>query len=163
VTRLLLVLASPARLALGVWGMRRGWIARERRQSSLPAPPKPPAALGAPLLDPLAGLYVGTTMAGSWQDRVVAGGLGVRADAVATLHPEGLLVGRQGADPLFIPAGSVLRCSLEPGLAGKVVGAGGLLVVRWELGGNHVDTGLRADDKTRYPEWVAALEGLVRT
>lgn len=162
-TRLLLVLATVAVFALALWGMRRGWLARGRRQGDLESPPTVPAVLGAPLLEPLAGLYVGSTMARSWQDRIVAGGLGVRADATATLHAQGLVIQRQGSEPVFVPAGSIVEASLAPGLAGKVVGAGGLLVVRWSLGGEQIDTGLRADDKTRYPEWVAALRGLVRT
>ncbi|MCW2602275.1 MAG: hypothetical protein JWN61_410 [Pseudonocardiales bacterium] len=162
-TRLLLVLATVAFFALALWGMRRGWLARGRRQGDLESPPIPPADLGAQLLQPLTGLYVGSTMAGSWQDRIVAGGLGVRADATATLHAAGVLIARQASEPVFIPAGSIVEASLAPGLAGKVVGAGGLLVIRWRLGGEQVDTGLRADDKTRYPEWVAALKGLVRT
>jgi hypothetical protein len=41
------------------------------------------------------------------------------------------------------------------------VGEGGLLVLRWQLGGALVDTGFRADDKTAYPEWVATLNGKV--
>lgn len=162
-TRLLLVLATVAVFALAMWGMRRGWLARGRRQGDLEAPPAAPADLGAPMLEPLAGLYVGSTMAGSWQDRIVAGGLGVRADATAGLYGKGVVIERQGSEPVFIPAGSILEASLAPGLAGKVVGAGGLLVIRWQLGGEQIDTGLRADDKTRYPEWVAALKGLVRT
>jgi hypothetical protein len=162
-TRLLLVLAAIALFALALWGMRRGWLARGRRQGDLDSPPQPPADLGAMLLGPLTGLYVGSTMAGSWQDRIVAGGLGVRADATATLHTAGVLIERQASEPVFIPAASIVEASLAPGLAGKVVGAGGLLVIRWTLGGEQIDTGLRADDKTRYPEWVAGLKGLVRT
>lgn len=165
-TRLLLVLAVLAVFALALWGMRRGWVARGRRQGALEAPATPPlerAELGDQLLEPLTGLYVGSTMAGSWQDRIVAGGLGVRADATATLYAGGVVIDRQGSQPLFIPAGALVGGRLAPGLAGKVVGAGGLLVIRWMLGEAQVDTGLRADDKTRYPQWVAALEGLVRT
>lgn len=162
-TRLLLVLATLVVFALALWGMRRGWLARGRRQGDLDAPPRPPADLGPMLLEPLSGLYVGSTMAGNWQDRIVAGGLGVRADATATLYGKGVVIERQGSETVFVPAGSVVEASLAPGLAGKVVGAGGLLVIRWRLGGQQIDTGLRADDKTKYPEWVAALKGLVRT
>lgn len=162
-TRLLLVLALLAVFALAVWGMRRGWLARAARQGDLDAPPAPPSDLGAQLLGPLSGLYVGSTMAGSWQDRIVAGGLGVRADATARLHARGVIIERKASPPVFIPVASILEASLAPGLAGKVIGQGGLLVIRWRLGGEQVDTGLRADDKTKYPEWVAALKGLVKT
>lgn len=162
-TRLLLVLATVALFGLTLWGMRRGWVARGRRQSHLAALQAPPADLGPQLLEPLRGLYVGSTMAGSWQDRIVAGGLGMPADATAMLSAQGMLIQRQGSEGVYIPADSIVEARLAPGLAGKVVGAGGLLVIRWTLGDEQIDTGLRADDKTKYPEWVAALKGLVRT
>jgi hypothetical protein len=162
-TRLLLVLALLAFFALALWGMRRGWLARAARQGDFDTPPAPPKDLGLELLSPLTGLYVGSTAAGSWQDRIVAGGLGVRADATARLFAKGLVIEREASDPVFVPVGAIREAGLATGLAGKVVGAGGLLVVRWRLGGEEIDTGLRADDKTRYPEWVAALKGLVKS
>lgn len=37
----------------------------------------------------------------------------------------------------------------------------GVLVIRWTLPtGTQIDTGLRGDDKSAYPEWVAAYEEL---
>ena len=39
-----------------------------------------------------------------------------------------------------------------------MVGSGGLLVLRWRHGETDLDTGLRADDKTVYPDWVTAIE-----
>ena len=50
---------------------------------------------------------------------------------------------------------------LAPGLAGKVVGARGLLVVRWRLADWVLDTGFRADDERGYPDWLRAIAGLV--
>jgi hypothetical protein len=47
------------------------------------------------------------------------------------------------------------------GLAGNVMGQGGLLVLRWRLGPVEMDTGFRADDKTTYPAWVQAINGKV--
>jgi hypothetical protein len=160
-TRLLLVLLCLALLALALLGMRWGWRNRLRSQSSLPAVPPVPAALGAPVAGPATGLYVGTTFATSWQDRVVHGGLGLRSDATATLHPEGVLIDRVGAEPVFVPVASITGARLAPGLAGKVVGDGGLLVLRWRLGGAELDTGLRADDRTVYPRWVRAIDALI--
>lgn len=161
--RLLLVLATIVFSGLVLWGMRRGWLARGRRQAHLESLPVCPPDLGAQLLEPLRGLYVGSTMASSWQDRIVVGGLGVPADATALLYATGLVIERQGEHEVYVPAASMVEARLAPGLAGKVVGAGGLLVIRWRLGDEQIDTGLRADDKTKYPEWVAALKGLVRT
>lgn len=173
--RLLIVLACVAFFAVCLGGMRLGWVHRARRQSDLPALAVAPADPGPPLAPPMTGLYVGTTAAEHWQDRVVARSLGLRADATATLTTAGLVIDRVGADPVFIPAGSIVGAGLGSGLAGKVVGPGGLLIVRWRPGGaagtgdaeseadsdaGELDTGLRADDKSLYPDWVAALDRL---
>jgi hypothetical protein len=103
---------------------------------------------------------VGSTFAGSWQDRVLHGGLGERAGASLALHPTGLRIDRTGAAPVFVPRGLWRGARLAPGLAGTVVGEGGLLVLRWQLGNELVDTGFRADDKTTYPQWVDAMNGV---
>jgi hypothetical protein len=160
-TRLLLVVACLVLFALGLWGMRVGWRHRAARQGDLSAPPVAPNKLGDALLAPMTGLYVGTAMARSWQDRVVAGGLGARANSVARLYSKGMVIDRDGAAPIFLPAGSIIDVRLAPGLAGKVIGVGGLLVVRWRLGDDELDTGIRADDKTVYSDWVNAMKGWV--
>jgi hypothetical protein len=158
-TRTLLVLACVAFVAVLLLGMRLGWRHRAQRQAFLPALPAVPA-LGAAELT-LDGVYVGTTFATGWQDRVVHENLGVRAEATATLHREGLLIGRAGAAPVFVPRAAIIGARLAPGLAGKVVGRGGLLVVRWRLGDHELDTGLLAEDRTAYPQWVPAINGKV--
>jgi hypothetical protein len=157
VTRLWLVVICLALLGLALLGMRLGWRNRMRSQVGLPALPAVPASLGAPLLPPQAGLYVGTTFARSWQDRVIHEGLGLRAAATIALHHAGVLIEREGACPVFLPAELITGARLAPGLAGKVVGAGGLLVISWRYGEDVVDTGFRADDKSAYPAWVRAL------
>jgi hypothetical protein len=160
VIRTLLVAICVLCLLLAVLGLRRGWRNRLARQSDLPPLASVPAELGRPLLRS-SGLYVGSTFASSWQDRVVHGGLGERADAVATLYAEGVLVERQGAAAIFVPRAAWVGARLAPGLAGKVMGEGGLLVLRWRLGQTQVDSGLRADDKTSYPTWVNTINARV--
>jgi len=156
-TRFELVLGCVLLFALALAGMWLGWRNRERRQSDLPPLPSVPAELGAELAPPLTGLYVGSTPATRWQDRIVAHRLGERADATARLGTAGVLIERQGSSPIFLPGEHLVDARLEPALAGKVVGAGGLLVLRWQHGGQLLDTGLRADDKTLYPAWTAAI------
>jgi len=158
-TRLWLVLICVALLALALIGMMLGWRNRRRRQGFLPALPELPAELGAPSLSST-GLYVGTTFASSWQDRVVHEGLGARANGSATLYPSGLVIERDGAQPVFVPKDDLVDIRLAPGLAGKVTGDGGLLVARWRLGDTELDTGFRADDKSTYPDWIRALTRL---
>lgn len=160
-TRLWLVLLCLALLALVLLGMRVGWRNRMRSQVALPPLPDVPHSLGDPVLPPLTGLYVGTTFAKSWQDRVIHEGLGLRAVATIALHRDGVLIDRDGARAIFLPAASLSGARLAPGLAGKVIGAGGLLVISWKYGADAVDTGFRADDKTSYAEWVRAINGKV--
>jgi hypothetical protein len=159
--RFLLVLLCLAFVVLGAYGMRRGWRNRLARQSTLPALPSEPADPGPAELTST-GLYVGSTFAGSWQDRVLHGRLGERAEATMTLHADGVLMDRQGSPPIYVPRELWREARLAPGLAGKVVGEGGLLVLRWQLGNELVDTGFRADDKTTYPKWVETINGKVR-
>lgn len=156
-TRALLVLACVVFVLLLLTGMWLGWRNRARRQSRLPDLPAVPSALGAQRLEPATGLYVGTTFASSWQDRVVHAGLGRRAEATLALYDSGAVIDRAGAAPVFVPADDLLDARLAPALAGKVMGAGGLLVLRWRLGENELDTGFRADDKSVYPSWVRTL------
>jgi hypothetical protein len=143
---------------LAVAGMRWGWRNRAKRQADLAELPAVPSALGPELAAELTGLYVGSTVATEWQNRIVARGLGERADAVARLTEAGVLIDRQGSAAIFIPSERLIDARLEPALAGKVVGQGGLLVLRWRHGGLDLDTGLRADDRTVYPAWVRAIE-----
>lgn len=162
-TRWLLVAACVLLFVLALAGMWRGWQRRGRRQDWLPELPAVPGNLGAELAPPLSGLYVGTTLATRWQDRIVAGGLGTRAEAVARLTGAGALITRQGSTPVFLPAAQLVDARLEPALAGKVVGRGGLLVLRWRHGGQDLDTGIRADDRIGYPAWIAAVEAITAT
>jgi hypothetical protein len=162
VIRTLLVLGCLIFFGLCLLAMWTGWKHRGGRQSALAARPIAPSELGLPKMAPMTGLYVGTTTADNWQDRVVVEGLGVRASCTATLTDAGLLIDRVGAEPIFIPAASLVSSGLGSGLAGKVMGPGGLLVIRWTLGGVALDTGLRGDDKSVYPAWVNELDEMVR-
>jgi hypothetical protein len=154
--RTLLVVVCLVLVGLTLLGMRRGWRNRMLRQSVLPTLPTAPTSLAGELLRS-EGLYVGTTYATSWQDRVVHAGLGERAAATAVLYPAGLLLNRDGAESVFVPCENWIQARLVPGLAGKVMGEGGLLAVRWQLGHAVLDTGFRADDKTTYLAWVTAI------
>ncbi len=129
---------------LGVLGMRRGWRRRAQRQQTLPAPGLPPADLAghAPVAT-LQGLYVGSATAEDWLDRVVAHGLGTRAQADLAVHTAGVLLERDGSSPLWIPVEDLRQVRFDSGLAGKVVEQGGLLVLRWRLGEVEVDSGVR--------------------
>ena len=159
-TRAILVVVCIVILLLTLLAMRTGWRNRMARQSVLPPLPARPADLGAEVLR-ADGLYVGTTYSSSWQDRVIHAGLGERAAATAALSAAGLMLDRDGAPAIFVPRTAFVEARLAAGLAGKVMGEGGLLVLRWRIGEAELDTAFRADDKTTYPAWVAAINAKV--
>lgn len=133
-----------------------GWRGRQKRQAdSIGTFPDVPADLGETVLGVSTGLYVGSTIAPSWQDRIAVGDIGHRATAELSRHTKGILLERTGESTIWIPEESVRAVRTERGLAGKVMSKDGLLVIRWVLPtGTEIDTGFRADDKLVYPEWV---------
>lgn len=160
--RVLLTLAMVAVVALAYWGVYRGWQNRARRQADIPALPAVPDQIGDDLTAPLAGVYVSTTRAGSWQDRVVAQGLGVRDRALVRATPAGVVVDRENAEPLFLPRSQLRAVGTAPGIAGKVMGqAAGVLLLTWDLDGTPLDTGVRADDPDEQYTWVQVARTLL--
>ena len=137
-----------------------GWRNRLRRQSDIAALPAVPAELGGPLLA-AEGQYVATTTAGDWLDRIAVHGLGIRTNAELTVHPEGVLLDRSGAGPLFIPAASLAGVHQDSGMAGKFVEKDGLLVLSWTLGTHQLDTGFRTRRAADKPAVLQKLQELI--
>ncbi|SDC92047.1 hypothetical protein SAMN05444580_10280 [Rhodococcus tukisamuensis] len=154
--RLLLTLGFVVFWVVMVALMYWGWKGRARRQQDrIGVLPEPPAELGARLIEPSSGLYVGSTLAPSWQDRIAVGDLGYRATGDLSRYETGVLLERDGASAIWIPQDSIRAIRTERGLAGKVMSKDGVLVIRWELPtGTEIDTGFRGDDKSVYPAWV---------
>ncbi|TQM31885.1 transporter [Nocardia bhagyanarayanae] len=163
--RTLWVVGCLALFALGVWLMYRGWQNRAaRQQARIGELPPVPAELGAQVLEPTTGMYLGSTIAPSWQDRIAVGDLGFRATAELTRFERGILLERDGATVIWIPEESITAVRTERGHAGKVMTEDGVLVIRWKLPtGTEIDTGFRGDDKTVYPAWARTTTGDERT
>jgi hypothetical protein len=160
--RALLTLLTFAVFALGAYGMWRGWRRKAARQSGLlPLPVAPDGPLTL-LLPAAAGLYVGTTISGDWQARVVAGQLSDRSAGSLRLTAAGLLIDRVGAPAVFVPRAALRDARLDSALAGKVMGEGRLLVVTWEHRGELLDTAFRADQHTVHVPYLHAVLGLVQ-
>ena len=137
-----------------------GWRNRLRRQADVEPLPEVPAVLGSPLAG-ADGQYVASTTGGDWLDRIAVHQLGIRTNAVLSVHPEGVLFERSGAGPVFIPAARLTGVRQESGMAGKFVEKDGLLVLSWMLGSRELDTGFRtrrAEDKALL---LATLQDLI--
>lgn len=137
--------------------MALGWRNRKRSQADLyeelpPVPDDP----GEPVLGPLTGVYIGSTVAGDWQARIARPPLGHRSSGTLTAHTGGLRLSLVGAD-VWIPRADLVGVRRASALANKAVPGGGLIVARWQVaarsGHTVIDTGFRADDKDSYPRW----------
>jgi hypothetical protein len=160
--RALLVIALVAVCVLAGYGLWVGWRHRSARQSGIAGLPATPEDLGPDLVTPLRGVYISSTTAGSWQDRIVAHGLGRRAAGAARLSVEGICIEREGEDDIFVPVADLVTVTTAPGIAGKVMGQpDGILIIRWNLGGTLLDSGFRADDREVQEDFIDAANGII--
>lgn len=137
----------------------RGWLHRAQRQVQLIGTLPPlPDTVGPAIVGATKGLYVGSTIAPSWQDRIAVGDLGFRSKAVLTRYPEGIMLKRTGATPIWIPDESITAIRTERGIAGKALTHDGILAIRWTLpSGTEIDTGFRGDDRRELANWVGEV------
>jgi hypothetical protein len=142
-------------IAVVIQLMMRGWRERARRQTELiGALPEVPQQVGAASIN-TPGVYVGCAMAPVWSERITAGDLGYRSKAVLSRHPEGVLLQRIRAQPIWIPKESISAIRTERGIAGKVGARDGILAIRWRLpSGVKIDTGFRANNRDEYVSWL---------
>jgi hypothetical protein len=154
------VVLTLATVAFGVGVsllMLRGWRSRQRRQAALPAPPAPPPTAGDVLVAAVPGLYVGTTFADDWLDRVAVHDLAHRTTGWVSVRTDGVRIERDGAQELYLPFATVRAAQVGDALAGKVVGKGGLLLVDWQLGDRLLTSGFRADDHGEHRRLATAI------
>ena len=155
--RVLLTLATLAFLVGLSLLMLRSWRRRLRSQSDLPPPPRPPHAAGDVVVAAVPGLFVGTTFADDWLDRVAVHGLAHRASGWVSVHTDGLRFDREGEAELYLPFDDVTAAEVGDALAGKVIGRGGMLLVDWQLGGRTLTSGFRADDHREHRRLADAI------
>lgn len=157
-----LIVAAVLAVALGlaVQAILRGWRRRAQRQVELIGKLPPiPDTVGPVIAPAMKGLYVGSTLAPSWQDRIAVGDLGYRTKAVLTRYPEGIMLQRSGGHPIWIPDESITAIRAERGIAGKAMTHDGILAIRWRLpSGTEIDTGFRGNDRTEYAQWLGEEE-----
>jgi hypothetical protein len=146
-------------IAVVIQLMMRAWRCRAQRQEELigDLPEMPDEVSTATVTT--RGLYCGCTMAPAWNERITAGDLGYRSKAVLTRYPEGIMLERIRANPIWIPQQSIMVIRMERGMAGKVVARIGILAIRWRLpSGVEIDTGFRANHRDEYADWLEPQE-----
>jgi hypothetical protein len=145
-------------LAAGYFGMYRGWRNRQARQADLSPLPAVPELKARGV----EGIYVATTSAGDWMDRIAVHELGVRATADLAVSEAGLIFHRQGAADVFIPADHLTAVRTDRGIAGKVTAErSGLVVVTWTHDGRELDTGFRPRRKADTAALTASISTLI--
>ncbi|WP_118914867.1 transporter [Mycobacterium shigaense] len=142
-------------IAIVIQLMMVGWRRRARRQEELIGDlPDVPIEVGAATTT-LRGVYVGSTLGTEWTERVTAGDLGYRSKAVLSRYPEGILLQRIRANPIWIPQDSIAEVRTGRQMAGKLAARNGILAIRWRLpSGIEIDTGFRASNRDEYDGWV---------
>jgi hypothetical protein len=146
-------------IAVVIQLMMRAWHRRAQQQQELIGSlPEVPDQVSTATIT-TRGLYCGCTMAPAWNERITAGDLGYRSKAVLTRYPEGIMMERVRALPIWIPQKSIMAIRMERGIAGKVVARIGILAIRWRLpSGIEVDTGFRANHRDDYATWLESQE-----
>jgi len=146
-------------IAVGYYAMYRGWRNRQSRQAGLAPLPEVPAEDKSRGVE---GVYVATTSAGDWMDRIAVHELGVRSTADLAVSEAGLIFHRQGAADVFIPADQVTGVRTDRGIAGKVTAErSGLVVVTWNHDGRALDTGFRPRRKADTAPLTESISTLI--
>jgi hypothetical protein len=153
--RLLLTLGTLVLALVAYAGMLKGWRARQGRQADLPVPPVP-AGDAALLAGPVPGLFVGTTGADHWLDRVAVHHLSDRSAGTASVATDGVHLERTALPEVFVPWADLQHAGIETALGGKVVSTG-MLVLTWQLGDRLLRTAFRADDRAGHDLLLNAI------
>jgi hypothetical protein len=142
-------------IAVVIQLMMLGWRRRARHQEELIGDlPDVPDEVGMASTT-LRGVYLGSTLAPEWNERVTAGDLGYRTKAVLSRYPEGILLERSRANPIWIPQSAICEVRTERVIAGKAAARNGILAIRWRLpSGIEIDTGFRAGNRDNYDGWL---------
>ncbi|MFG1819879.1 hypothetical protein ACGFIF_39405 [Kribbella sp. NPDC049174] len=153
------ILGTLLVIAAGYYGMYRGWRNRQSRQADLAPLPVAPADDTTRGVE---GVYVATTAAGDWMDRIAVHELGVRSTADLAVSEAGLIFHRQGAADVFIPVDHLTGVRTDRGIAGKVTAEkSGLVVVTWNHDGRALDTGFRPRRKADTAPLTESISTLI--
>lgn len=137
-----------------------GWRNKLKRQDAVAPLPEVPAGMGEAAIS-VPGLYVVTTSAGDWLDRMAVHGLGIRTPAIVHVYAAGFVIERKGAQDIFIAQECLREVGAQSGMAGKFVEKDGLVVIGWDLADTAVDTGFRTTQAGAKRPLMEALQALL--
>lgn len=157
--RLGLTVAVLAVTAIAVVAMWRNWRRRVRRQSWVELPPLPGKSF-VPEQEFLA-RYVASVATEDWLDRIAAEGLGVPGRAEVGVASSGVLLRREGALDLFIPAVDIQEVTSAKGIAQEVYERDGIVAITWRNGGRSITTGLRMPQSSDHVALIRAVRVLI--
>ncbi|WP_435300010.1 hypothetical protein [Timonella sp. A28] len=162
------VMIGSGVLLLGL--MWLGWRGRQRRTAPLVGslPQAPQDGYGEQTFDTVPGTYISSTTHGDWLDRIATQDLGYRSAANLTVHTTGIRIERSGALDIFIPAQQVDHAETAPGIAGKVIGKDGIVLISWHVEAKYgddtlLDTGFKPDHKAQRDGLINAINSLTQT
>lgn len=154
--RTLLTLALAALVLLSYAGMRKGWNGRLASQVAVIEPA--PLLVSTVVDGPWPGVYLGSTYAGRWLDRIAAHTLGAKSQAEVARTSDGINVMRAGERSFTIPNADLIAVRADKGIAGRAYEDGGIVVITFRLGDAEVDAGFRFPNTDHH---IAALAALV--
>jgi hypothetical protein len=147
--------------------MRRGWVARARRQfdvAALPRVPGVPAERAPADVTSVPARYLGANRSGDWLDRVVVHGLGAPSAAQVSVRCLGPLAGvwvvREGAPDIYVPAAQVRGARHDRAGAGRATESDALVVIEWSHESVPLELVLRIRDADRAEHVRAAAAAL---
>jgi hypothetical protein len=147
-------------LAAAYFGMWRGWRRRAASQAELPALPAVLPAEVA-LAGPVEAVYLGTTAAGDWLNRVVVRTLGRRSPASVTVTRAGVILDRAPEPRLDIPVSALRGVRTDRAGAHRTGRTERLLVLTWSHGGRLLETVVRPRHHRDLDVVMAAVGPLV--
>jgi hypothetical protein len=142
---------------LGMW---RGWRRRVASQAELPPLPSRLPASNT-LVGPVEAVYLGTTSAGDWLDRVAVHKLGRRSPAVVTVTIAGVAIDRGREPRVDIPVSALLGVRKDMAGALRASRTEQLLVLTWRHGGRQLETVVRPRHRADLARLLSAIDPLV--
>ena len=139
--RLLLTALIIAGILFAYWLMRRGWRNMLERQGDIAEPA--PLHGGPAIAGPWEGLFLGSSFAGRWLERVAVHDLGARSRVRVSVTEQGIDFEREGARSFSIPNAALIGVRADSGIAGRAYETGGIIVFTFRLGDTEVECGTR--------------------